>query len=1102
MSFPRWRFGLVFATTAAILMLTVAQPVSALPPLPTVPADFEIEVAAEFPVVERPVMACFDERGRLYLVDSSGANEPFEKLLKDPPHRIVVIEDTDGDGKFDKRTVFADKLVMPQGVLPYRGAVYTASPPSVWKLEDTDGDGVCDKRTEIVTEFGSNGNAADIHGPFLGPDGWLYLCDGRHGHKVKLENGTFDQGLAGGIFRFRTDGSGFARICGGGFDNPVEIDFTDEGEILGTVNILLVNPRQDCLMHWIEGGVYPHADQEQCIAEYKKTGDLMPAIKEFGHVAVSGMTRYRSEGFGPEYRDNLFITFFNRHKVIRSILTRSGATFTSREEEFLSSDEKDFHPTDVLEDADGSLLVINTGGWFRLGCPVSEIAKPDVMGAIYRIRKKGMKKVEDPGGLALALDKKSAKELVAYLDDPRPVVRERAIELLAAADLVAGAEEINRMFFAGDGGSSPQKRRNSIRAANRMLDAHLMDFRATLQRVPELDANNEKEREEVTQQLLRIEQIKLSGTRMRVCRKVRTAGLADPSESVRHTAALAFANSDLQEQSRDLFESLRKLVIADSPSVRRAAATALWRNYFDRDSDGDWVTTALPDNDFEHITSVLFESIRKGTVDRILEHSLIFALIRINDRERTLPFLKDPNPEVRRAALIALDQMDDGKLTRELVTPLLDTDDPQLRKTALAVISSRKGWATVLVGLLRGWLAEDNPSDENLSLLRGVLLAQAGDLAIQQVISDALAAENTLLNVRLLLWEVIDRAPLGELSAAWLAAIERTLNAGTAAEIRQVIAIVNQRNLAQFDGRLVALAADPKAEIDLRVEALAATAPRLKSFDDAQFSLLATNLKLETSPLLLLAAARGLADAPLSVSQLRELTTSLSSTGSLALPVLLRAFGRTDDIAVGLGFLAALQKSPAVENLSAEELAGILRKYPGSVQKEAGPLLARLGGNSLEQQQARLKELATLLAPAGNAQQGRDVFFGKKAACANCHTVAGEGGRVGPDLTKIGASRSGTDLLEAIVFPSATFAREFRPYVIVTDSGKVHTGIISRQTADAVHLRTADLAEIRIPRSAIEEMKESNTSIMPKGLDTSLSADELRNLLAYLQQLK
>src|SRR5262245_10712239 len=455
---------------ALLASFVIAGVIRAAPPLPAVPEGFEIEIAAEAPVVERPVMACFDERGRLFLVDSSGANEPFEKLLKNPPHRIVVIEDTNGDGKFDKRTVFADELVMPQGVLPYRGAVYTASPPSVWKLEDSDGDGVCDKRTEIVTEFGSNGNGADIHGPFLGPDGWLYICDGRHGHKVNLADGRIDQGLAGGIFRFRTDGSGFERVCGGGFDNPVEIDFTEEGEMLGTVNILHGNPRQDCLVHWVEGGVYPRADQEQCLAEFKRTGDLLPPIKEFGHVAVAGMTRYRSEGFGPEYQNNLFITFFNRHKVIRSILERSGSTFTSREEEFLSSDEKDFHPTDVLEDADGSLLVINTGGWFRIGCPVSEIAKPDVLGAIYRIRKKGMKKIEDPRGLALNLEKKSAKELAPYLDDPRVAVRERAIRTLAGVSLDLKTGDVLKHLLLVPGRSTPRQRRNCILAVGRMLE--------------------------------------------------------------------------------------------------------------------------------------------------------------------------------------------------------------------------------------------------------------------------------------------------------------------------------------------------------------------------------------------------------------------------------------------------------------------------------------------------------------------------------------------------------------------------------------------------------------------------------------------------------
>src|SRR5205814_282958 len=91
----------------------------------------------------------------------------------------------------------------------------------------------------------------------------------------------------------------------------------------------------------------------------------------------------------------------------------------------------DFHPTDVLEDADGSLLVIDTGGWFRHGCPTSHIAKPDAKGAIYRIRRIGVPKVNDPRGLKINWTKAGAAELAKLLDDPRPAVSDRAIATLA-----------------------------------------------------------------------------------------------------------------------------------------------------------------------------------------------------------------------------------------------------------------------------------------------------------------------------------------------------------------------------------------------------------------------------------------------------------------------------------------------------------------------------------------------------------------------------------------------------------------------------------------------------------------------------------------------
>lgn len=976
--------------------LILSRAANSAPPLPKVPPGFTIEVAAEAPVVERPVMACFDEWGRLFVVDSAGVNEPFEKLLKNPPHRIVVLEDTDFDGRFDTRTVFADQLVMPQGVLPIGRAVYTASPPSVWKLEDTDGDGVCDKRTEIVSEFGSNGNAADIHGPFLGPDGWLYLCDGRHGHKVRREDGTIDQGLAGGIFRFRTDGTGFERVCGGGFDNPVEIVFTRAGEMLGTVNILHGNPRQDCLMHWVEGGVYPRTDQEQCLAELKRTGDLLPEVKSFGHVAVSGLVQYRSSAFGPEYQNNLFITFFNRHKLVRTIVERNGATFSAREEDFLVSDEKDFHPTDVLEDSGGSLLVIDTGGWFRIGCPVSEISKPDVLGRIYRIRKTA----------------------------PRQEVTAKAIfEAEAKASL---------WELAKDSSAWGMK--------------HLSD------------------------------------------------ALGSEDLDTRIFAARTFGMSagDLKA-SPAVVEKLAKAVVSDVPPMRREAATTLGRICS---------STNVPPDSRSKAVSALFESIRSGVSDRVLEHALIYAAIRIDSREHVVPFLSDANPQVRRAALIALDQMDHGDLTRELVTPLLDTDDPALRQTALAVIGSRKGWATEILALLRTWLHDPAPTDERLTLLRGALGAQAADPEVQTLIGDSLQDPRIAAATRLVLWEVLDRSPQSEFPAPWLRAIRAALEHGSSNELKQLIAVIQSRGLSDFDDVLVRVAADVNQPADTRIAALTAAAPRRRSIDEPSFALLVANLKPDLPPLTQLAAARGLAEAPLSVKQMTKLAEMLPGAGPLTTPVLLRAFAKSDEASIGLKFVAALSESTTAENLSVEELAGILRKYPPQVQNLAKPILVRLGGTSLEEQRARLSELGRQVDPPGDAAHGKAIFFGKKAACASCHSVGTEGGRVGPDLTKIAASRSTVDLLEAIAFPSATFAREFRPYVIATQQGKVYTGVIGRQTADAIHLRTADLAEIRIPRGDIEEMRESNTSIMPKGLDTSLTADELRDLMGYLQTLR
>jgi len=131
----------------------------------SVPDGFEVELVAGPPLVDRPVSASFDDQGRLYVTDSSGSNEKPDKQLANPPHRVVRLEDSDGDGRFDKSVEFADKVMFPQGCLWHDGSVYVAAPPSIWKFTDTDGDGVADKREEWFKGGTLTGCANDIHGP-------------------------------------------------------------------------------------------------------------------------------------------------------------------------------------------------------------------------------------------------------------------------------------------------------------------------------------------------------------------------------------------------------------------------------------------------------------------------------------------------------------------------------------------------------------------------------------------------------------------------------------------------------------------------------------------------------------------------------------------------------------------------------------------------------------------------------------------------------------------------------------------------------------------------------------------------------------------------
>jgi putative membrane-bound dehydrogenase-like protein len=1002
----------------------------------TLPTEFEIELVAGPPLVDRPIMADFDEQGRLYVADSSGSNENVHEQLKKKPHRIVRLEDSHGDGRFDRRTIFADKMMFPEGVLWHAGSLYVAGCPSIWKLTDTDGDGVADQRVEWFQGKTLTGCANDLHGPYLGPDGWIYWCKGAFARQTYERPGRPPLDTrAAHIFRSRPDGSGIEPVMTGGMDNPVEVVFTPGGERIFTTTFFQ-HPgggRRDGLVHAIYGGIY--GKDHNVIYDHPWTGHtLMPVLTHLGAAAPCGLVRYESRVFGPEYQDNLFACLFNMHKVTRHVLEPDGATFKVRDEDFLVSSNLDFHPTDVLEDADGSLLVIDTGGWYKLCCPTSQLHKPDVLGAIYRIRRKGAPPIDNPRGLKLAWSRLTAEELAGLLDDQRPAVRRRAIQALAdkGAAAVPALAEILREA------RSAEARRSAVWAATRIDHA---DARAVVRRA-----------------------------------------LVDHDETVRQTAI----HSASVWRDHNALASLLGLLKSPALHNRRAAAEALGRI-------GD--KSAVP---------ALLTAVGQPA-DRVLEHSLTYALIEIADRDGTAAGLNSANVLTRRAALTALDQMSGGRLDAATVAAELAATDPRLKETAWWIAGRHPEWGGALAGFLRDRLAtKDLTAAERDELVRQ-LARFARATPVQELLAGQLPAASVPREARRLVLRAMAQAGIKEAPDTWITGLMQTLTGDDGELVREAVATaralrVSRARSEEVAAVLLKIGTDAKAPASLRVSALAAAPGGLSKVEPSLFTYLRLQLDAEQPVATRSGAADVLARAKLGSEQLLALTESLKTIGPMEMDRLLEAFAQSTDENVGQKLVAALKASAARSSLRVESLKPRLAKYSPAVQRQAEELYAALNVDAAKQQ-ARLEQLLATLA-GGDVRRGQAVFNNPKVACVACHAIGYLGGNVGPDLTQIGKIRTERDLLESIVFPSASFVRSYEPVLVATKDGKFYNGVIRKDAPDEMVLATGVNQEVRIPRDDIEDVQPSKVSVMPAGLDQQLTPRELADLVAFLKACK
>lgn len=990
---------------------------------PQVPDGFVIEVAADSALIDFPMFSTLDEYGRLFVFESTGDKyKETEDAIKEPQFRINLLEDTDRDGRYDKSTIYADKVGFPQGGVFYKGSLYASSAPDLIKFTDTNHDGVADTREVILSGWVLNVNANSLVGPSLSPDGWFYMNSAIMGFDVTTKEGKRLKGETARTWRVKPDGSGLEWISAGGMNNPVELTYTEAGEPIGT-ETYFTDPKageRDALVYWIEGGVYPKPNNNIARDRLPLTGDLMPVVSKFSRVAPSGITRYRQTGLGDDFKDNLFSAQFNTHRVLRHKLIRQGASFRTEDEIFFwNNTNEDFHPTDVLEDADGSLLVVETGGWFIKGCPLSQVSKPQLKGAIYRVRRNDAKPVEDAYGNAVSWETLSPKELATFLEGQNAFKADRAQQALVDR----GEEAVPVLRALAKESKVTDARTKAVFALYRVGTSAAME------------------------------------------------GVRDALNDNDVQVSVAAARSVGLSKDKLAVPALIGLLAQAPPPLMRQVATALGQ-IGSRESVG-----------------ALLDATAK-TDDRFIRHAILYALLSINDVATVRTRLSDTTARVREAVLIALDQMPGSPLRLPEVMPLLTDKNDKLQQTALWAVSHHPEWSSGIITFLDSRLKTADFNAPAHKLLSDIIVAFGQDGKMQKYIGDQLAVVSR--EKQLFFLNAISRMTIKEFPSVWISEMGTVLQGNSDVTVKtKTIEVIQMRGIKSLDKELTALADDQKNTAALRMKALLALNTNGDDMNDAHFDFLMGQLMQEEPQ----QAAAVLESAHLTDGQLRTLAEKyLPQADPFILPRLVPAFSGQRPSDIGKKLVETLSNSSTLDGYSEERLRKIFDQYPDDVQADVDKLVAKLNAAHAERL-SYLKQIEGALAD-GVLDKGRILFFGK-ATCSTCHKIGTQGGEFGPDLTSIQRDRSTHDLLEAIVYPSASFVREYETYRIQTGSGE-HVGIIKSRSPDEIILETSVQSSIRIPTSDIKKIENADASMMPQGLDKLLTREEMADLMAFL----
>lgn len=1073
----------LFALVTGLCSLVIAAAAAPDRPIPLAP--WSLELLASAPDIRHPSVVCAAPDGRIFV-----AEDPMD--IAAPAHasqgRIITFHP---DGR---RTIFATNLFAVFGLQYLEGRLYVLHNPRFTVFRDAGDTGTHPE--DLIESTNPNPWALDWndHVPAnfrLAMDGYFYMAvgdkgiydaTGRDGRKVSLHGG--------GILRLRPDGTGM-EIYSTGVRNILDVALSGEDEMF-TYDNTDEHDWMGRLTHMVDGGFYgyPH--------------DFVPRrpytlwmMHDFGGGAATGTFANTEDALPAEYHDNLFLADFGKRQIIRVIIAREGATFKVVRHEELFSDMPDhFRPVGIAPSHDGKSIYIcdwqhrdtkenvEVGRLWKLAYTGKTFEKPKPSWYV-------------PTALGQKCDGANA-HLISALAHPSRDVRLTAQRELSRRG-PAAAQAVQRELS--------RAKAPAIWHALWALD----DSRDQKTKLPRRLVNSGDPA--TRRQVLRF----LGHGRGESNLPILLKGLRDSEAPVRFQAATSLGRVGTGVQALQallaaldegdhftryaITHALHRIGLADSEDSR------VWPLIVQRLADPDpavreLIGFVLRDAYAPELVRELSRFIREKKTRLAARAAALASLAHLT---RKFPEWKGQwwayHPALAPAPIrtVAWGETDRAL---QVFTEILKTE-PDLRLAAIQSISSAHESS------LAPNLRELYPLDERSEIREAILKALAAmkDSQSGHLIIAGLAADNSPELQRAAL-SAAKHSSSPEVRAKLIALIP---NEKISAALRaQAITTLAQLGAAEAAGEVAKAAQSSNLEIrSAAIEALgklggpAAAQTLLSLFDFSDVSIKNKTLQ-----------ALGQLKDTNAVPKLLSAYTS-ADTRDAALDALLRIpdVSAVDVYVDALGNLNPATRErarkvlepfraqawpairPRVPTMRPAEISELQKLYP---HEQDLTLLAR---KNVVPTTADYLEFG--LKNPGDTHRGRRLFHDQTGvACIKCHTVAGTGNAVGPDMTTIGAQFPRIALIEHIIHPSKAVREGYSQVLIETDDDESFAGLVKGETTDTLTILDAQAQLRTIPKSKITLRRNSELSLMPDGLHLGLTLEEFADLLAYLESLK